>query len=111
MGWDGSEGNRRLVRRLAARVPRDLLRLRGQLMLELVYESLGVEEVRCPACGGSGWLDRRALEYCPICCGFQEVPDRLADWFRDRAAGFHAGAASRRVSVRANRQLTTTAAG
>ncbi|MFO8006306.1 MAG: hypothetical protein R6V05_01065 [Candidatus Brocadiia bacterium] len=103
------EASRRMVRRLADRMPRDLRRLRGQMMLEPVYESLGVEEVTCPACGGSGWLDRRALDYCPICCGFQEVPDRLADWFRGRAAGCRAE--DRRIRVHVIHQLTTTAAG
>ncbi len=111
MGFEGREGARRLVRRLAARMPPDLRKLRGRMMLEPIYESLGVEEVRCPACGGSGWLDRAALEYCPVCCGFQQVPDRLAEWFRARAAGFRAEAPPRRIRVRASRQLTTTAAG
>ncbi len=72
------------VRSIAARVPADLADLRGRLMLEPLCESLGVEEVSCPACGGSGWLDRRALEHCPLCGGFREVPRVLAEWFRDQ---------------------------
>ncbi len=71
-----------LVSEVAQRIPSELKALRAKLMLESVYETLGVEEVPCPACGGSGWLDRVSLEHCPVCCGFQEVPDRLADWFK-----------------------------
>lgn len=71
-----------LVRSIAARMPSDLAGLRAKLMLEPLCESLGVEEVPCPACGGGGWLDRAALEHCPLCGGFREVPDALAEWFR-----------------------------
>lgn len=70
------------IRDVAARIPSELKELRGKLMLEPVAERLGVEEVRCPACAGSGWLDRKNLEACPLCNGFVEVPDRLADWFK-----------------------------
>jgi len=72
------------VRSIAAQMPADLKGLRGKLMLEVMAETLGVVEVRCPACAGCGWLDRRSLEPCPICKGFMEVPDRLADWFNAR---------------------------
>ncbi len=72
----------RLVRLVAARIPQELKELRGKMMLESLAETLGVQEVRCPACGSSGWLDREALEACPVCAGFLEVPDRLADWFK-----------------------------
>jgi len=77
------------VRRIARRMPADLRELRGKLMLEGLCVTLGVQEVACPACRGSGWLDRAALERCPVCLGFLEVPDRLADWFgaQLRAAG------------------------
>ena len=43
-----------------------------------------MEEVACPACGGTGWLERSALRSCPLCLGFREVPDRLAEWFTRR---------------------------
>lgn len=72
---------RSVVRQIARRIPPDLKQLRGKLMLETLCKALGVEEVCCPACAGTGWLNRRALERCPLCCGFQEVPERLADWF------------------------------
>ena len=39
-------------------------------------------------------LDRRALEPCPICNGFIEVPDRLADWFNARICNAAAERAS-----------------
>jgi hypothetical protein len=51
-------------------------------MLESLSEILGVEETGCPACRATGWLDRRRLESCPVCCGFREVPETLAQWFR-----------------------------
>ncbi len=73
---------RRLVRSLAVSIPADLRSLRGKVMLESLCEVLGVEETGCPACRGTGWLDRRRLESCPICCGFREVPEALAQWFR-----------------------------
>jgi hypothetical protein len=71
-----------LTRNIAARVPAELRDIRGRLMLQALCEQMGVQEVGCPACDGSGWLDRPALEHCPLCCGFQEVPERLAAWFR-----------------------------
>ena len=70
-----------LVRRLARRLPRALKDLRGRLMLSQVCETLGAEEAACPACDGSGWLDRQALQTCPLCCGFKEVPRPVAEWF------------------------------
>lgn len=82
------------IRRIAAQMPAHLADLRGKLMLAAMAETLGVVEVRCPACGGSGWLDRRALEPCPICNGFIEVPDRLADWFNARICNAAAERAS-----------------
>lgn len=86
------------IRDIGARIPSELKQLRGKLMLEPVAERLGVEEVRCPACAGSGWLDRKNLEECPLCNGFVEVPDRLADWFKVqmcRAGGRRAPGAAR----------------
>ena len=74
------------ARTIARRLPGDMRALRSRMMLESVCETIGVEEVRCPACGGTGWLDRRRLEDCPLCCGFQEVPRSLADWFRNQMA-------------------------
>jgi hypothetical protein len=88
--------HRDAVRKLARRMPRRLRELRGKLMLESQCAYLGVEEVECPACGGDGWLDRRGLEYCPICCGFREVPDSLADWFRARMESLNAAEQGRR---------------
>jgi hypothetical protein len=73
---------RQVVKDIARRIPAELKRLRGKLMLEVLCETLGVAEVVCPACNGSGWLEVRLLERCPICCGFLEVPDGLAEWFK-----------------------------
>jgi tRNA(Ile2) C34 agmatinyltransferase TiaS len=75
------------VQRIAGRIPQELRELRGKLMIEALCETLGVEEVDCPACGGSGRLDGRRHVRCPVCCGFREVPDQLADWFRAELAG------------------------
>jgi hypothetical protein len=81
--------DRWFVRRLAARVPAALKVMRARQMLESEQESLGIDEVACPACEGTGWLSRRRLERCPICCGFREVPAGLADWFRAQTAANH----------------------
>jgi hypothetical protein len=81
--------DRALVRDLAARVPRDLRLMRARQMLESEQECLGVDEVACPGCEGTGWLSRRRLERCPLCCGFREVPTGLADWFRAQTASHH----------------------
>lgn len=77
------------VRMIAAQVPARLRAMRGRMMLQSVHEFLGVDEVPCPACAGSGWLSRRRLERCPLCCGFREVPVGLADWFRVQMAANH----------------------
>jgi len=68
-------------------MPRYLRSLRGKMMLEPLHEVLGVREVVCPACRGSGWLQPQALERCPLCCGFREVPDLLSFWFQSRMRG------------------------
>jgi hypothetical protein len=80
------EARRLLVRRIARRVPRELRELRGKAMLEDLHETLGVEDAPCPACAATGWLDAARLEHCPVCCGFCEVPDELAAWFKCRLA-------------------------
>jgi len=74
--------HRAIVRMLAARMPSELKVMRARQMLESEQEFLGVDEAACPACAGTGWLSRRRLERCPVCCGFREVPVGLADWFR-----------------------------
>ncbi len=76
--------SRRAVLAVARRLPPELKELRAKLMLEPLCESLGVEEVACPACRGTGWLSELRLERCPVCCGFREVPRGLSDWFRNR---------------------------
>jgi hypothetical protein len=42
---------------------------------------MGIKEVRCPACEGTGLLSDGPIERCPICRGFLNVPSALADWF------------------------------
>ena len=83
------DARRRLVRRIAFRMPRELRILRGRAMLEDACGTLGVEDVPCPACSATGWLDALKLERCPVCCGFREVPDELAAWFKCRLASGH----------------------
>lgn len=98
---------RSVVRGIARRIPAHLKELRGKLMLEAISETLGVAEARCPACEGAGCLDGDALEYCPVCCGFEEVPDRLADWFKaqfrrtreGRRPGSHAALRARNHAI------------
>jgi hypothetical protein len=82
---------RRDVRTIAAAIPHELKEMRGRMMLESEQEFLGVDEVACPACGGSGWLNLRRLERCPVCCGFCEVPEGLANWYRAKTAVYHEG--------------------
>ena len=62
-------------------MPRALRDLRAKLLLSRFAAHLGVPEVKCRACGGSGLLDRGEVEVCPICRGFAEVPRSLEDWF------------------------------
>ena len=66
---------------IAANAPVALRRLRGRLMLEHTCDWLGVPEVCCPGCSGSGWADLADLETCPLCLGFRLVPAQLAGWF------------------------------
>lgn len=75
---------RELVAAMANRVPRELRSLRGEAMLSPRCRVMGLEEVKCPACRGTGWLDRKTLRRCPLCCGFREVPDALAGWFQEQ---------------------------
>ncbi|MGD2175674.1 MAG: hypothetical protein PVJ27_09745 [Candidatus Brocadiaceae bacterium] len=110
-----ASARRHRTRRIAERIPRELKILRAKLMLEDLYEYLGVEEVSCPACRGTGWLEFRRLEFCPLCCGFREVPDRLADWFRNQLARLRARqesrTAPRHIATGDRSTLTTTAGG
>ena len=89
-----------LVRSLARRVPAPLRALRAKLMIESLCETLGVEEVACPACGGSGWLERSVLRSCPLCLGCREGPDRLAEWFTSRVSASGRDGPSRRREPR-----------
>jgi len=70
-----------MIRVVAAHMPPYLRSLRAKAALSPLCRAMGIEEVECPACGGSGWLNRRALRHCPLCCGFREVPDVVALWF------------------------------
>jgi len=76
--------HRRAVQRLSSQMPRWLKALRGRMALDPYVERLGIEEVECPACRGSGWLDRASLERCPACCGFEKVPRSVARWVDER---------------------------
>ena len=72
---------KRFIRSLGRRVPRLLRGLRARLLLEREADHMGTEEVRCPACDGTGLLNDEPMERCPICRGFLNVPGALADWF------------------------------
>ena len=76
-------GRHRCVRKIAARVPAGLRALRGRALLDEYVGHMGLEEVECPACGGTGFIAERSMEYCPICLGFEEVPGSLAAWFEE----------------------------
>mgnify|MGYP006306413793 CR=1 FL=1 len=79
-------GTEEMARELADRMPRRLRTMRARIMLEECHETLGVPELPCPACDGTGWTDRAALIHCPVCAGFQEVPEPLAEWYVDEVA-------------------------
>ena len=74
------------IRRIGRRIPGSLRELRAKLLLDSYAARLGVVEVACPACKGSGWLEGPAAEVCPICRGFEEVPESLAAWFAEEMA-------------------------
>jgi len=81
------ERERAQVRRMAERLPAEMRDQRGRMLLETECATLGLEDRPCPACAGTGWLDRAAVERCPVCRGFCEVPEGLARWWRARWAG------------------------
>lgn len=72
---------KRVIRSLGRHVPRWLRGLRARLLLERQADHMGIKEVRCPACEGTGLLSDGPIERCPICRGFLNVPSALADWF------------------------------
>jgi len=96
------------LERIVAEMPTSLRRLRGRILLEDFIESIGVGDVPCPGCLGTGWADEADLQLCPLCCGFERVPTRVADWFRSRwkrecqqgARGAYQSAAQRAVELR-----------
>jgi hypothetical protein len=71
-----------LAARVAEDLPRRLSVLRGENTLQERAPRLGVEEVTCPACGGTGWLNRRSLWRCPLCYCMREVPLAVSEWFQ-----------------------------
>ena len=70
-----------MASRVAEDLPRRLRRLRGENVLEDRARALGVQEMTCPACGGTGWLDRRTLWRCPLCYCTRAVPRAVGEWF------------------------------
>jgi len=70
-----------MASRVAEDLPRRLRRLRGENVLEERARALGVQEMTCPACGGTGWLDRRTLWRCPLCYCTRAVPRAVGEWF------------------------------
>jgi len=73
-----------VVKAVADRIPANLRELRGKATLSEMCRVMGIEEVECPACGGTGWLDPRYFRHCPVCRGFREVPTALAGWVREQ---------------------------
>jgi hypothetical protein len=74
------------IRRIGRRIPGPLRELRAKLLLDFYAARLGVVEVACPACKGSGRPQWPSAEVCPICRGFEEVPQSLAAWFAEEMA-------------------------
>jgi hypothetical protein len=70
------------LERIASAMPAPLRRLRVRLLLEDLSESIGMGDVPCPGCRGSGWADAVRLQLCPLCGGFERVPLSVAEWFR-----------------------------
>ncbi|MGD8239806.1 MAG: hypothetical protein PVH68_14700 [Armatimonadota bacterium] len=84
------------VRRLAQQVYRPYRREQGRMMLQAYNGVAGITEVACPVCAEHpSWLDPVALEFCPICYGFQRVPQGLADWLTARLGEEFGGRRSR----------------
>lgn len=79
------------VRSIADRIPGYLRDLRGKATLSPMCRVIGVEEVECPACKGSGWLDREVFRHCPVCRGFREVPEALAGWVQEQLRALENG--------------------
>lgn len=101
------EARRERLRRVAAEVPHELRKQQGEICLEVFRANSAVQEVTCPACAGTSWLDLEALEICPICYGFQEVPTRLAKFVRIRMRGGCLSVASGQASVSLSTLLPT----
>lgn len=72
---------KQMASQVAEDLPRRLRRLRGRNTLEEWARKLGVEEMTCPACGGTGWLDRSTLWRCPLCYCTRAVPRAVGEWF------------------------------
>jgi len=85
-----------IVLKIAARIPRPLRALRAQAMLEPMCRCMGIVERTCPACGGTGLLNGRALRHCPICCATALVPESVARFFECQMRRFRNGTSRRR---------------
>ncbi len=72
------------VESIADRIPECLRELRGKATLSQMCRVMGIEEVVCPACEGTGWGDPEVLHPCPVCRGFREVPEALASWVQEQ---------------------------
>lgn len=80
----------RAIQRVGRLAPPRLKAFRARLLLDRYAEQMGMEEVVCPACEGSGRLDGCVADRCPICRGFAEVPESLALWFSEAMAAVRA---------------------
>lgn len=73
------------------------------MMLESCSRYVGMDDLPCPACGGTGRLGEDVLERCPICMGFQEVPESVAAYVRAALPSAHGARTARWVLPDAGR--------
>jgi len=71
---------------LATHIPNYMVQQRALLLFDEYHAAAGVEETKCPACGGQGHVTPDPLKRCPICKGWGEVPRSLAVWFKAQTA-------------------------
>ena len=76
--WD-----REVVRHIARHMPKQVRKIRSCASLEALWvPNSRWTDLHCPACAETpGWLDFEALEFCPLCIGFQFLPATVVRWY------------------------------